>query len=138
MTRISPREAIERSRLNAPGDSGADKLWISDRVLRLAEYQDVVERVNDQIAELRDFEPQENPYDPKTQPSSYREWAKAQEEAASRKPPRIPAMLLKMKIEALRTAAEELGQLPNDVPPSTNDAVYHVIGISQSELGNLR
>lgn len=136
MSRISPREAVERSRLNGTEDE-LKQLWISDRVLRLAEYQDVVERVNEQIAELRDVEPQENPYDPKTQPSSYREWARVMAEHPPQ-PKRIPAMLLKMKIEALRTAAEELGQLPNDIPPQTNDAVYHVVGISQDDLNKLR
>ena len=136
MSRISPREAVERSRLSGGADE-LKALWISDRILRLAEYQDVVERVNEQISEVRDIEPEENPYNPKTEPFAYKDWFRIQAENP-RKPGRIPAMLLKMKIEALRTAAEELGQLPNELPPATQDAVYTVVGISNDDLKKLR
>jgi|SRR5271170_548134 len=129
MSRIGPREIIERSRLTGADDE-AGQLWITDRILRLAEYQDVVERVNDQIADLRDIEAV-NPHDPKRSPLQYAAWQPPE-------PKRIPAMLLKMKIEALRTAAEELGQLPNDVPAATEGAVYHVVGVSNDDLGKLR
>lgn len=136
MSRISPREAVERSRLSGATDE-LSKLWISDRILRLAEYQDVVERVNEQISELRDVEPNPNPFDQRTQRRAWEDWEKFSAENPPR-PGRIPAMLLKMKIEALRTAAEELGQLPNELPPATQDAVYHVVGISNEDLGKLR
>lgn len=129
MSRISPREAVERSRLSEGGND-ISQLWIADRILRLAEYQDVVERVNDQISELRDIEA-ENPYDPVRQPLRHRDWQPPE-------PKRIPAMLLKMKIEALRTAAEELGQLPNELPPNTEGAVYTVVGVSNEDLRKLR
>lgn len=136
MSRISPREAVERSRLTEGGDE-LKQLWIADRILRLAEYQDVVERVNDQISELRDAEPQQNPYDPVRQAAMYKAW----DEAARQRPPepkRIPAMLLKMKIEALRTAAEELGQLPNDLPQASEKSVYAVVGVSNDDLRKLQ
>lgn len=132
MSRISPREAVERSRLSGGSDE-LKQLWIADRILRLAEYQDVVERVNDQISELRDVESPPNPFDPMRQPKGYAEWERIQAENPPQ-PKRIPAMLLKMKIEALRTAAEELGQLPNELPPATQDAVYTVVGISHDDL----
>ena len=135
--RISPREVIERERLTKElaNDAELRKLWISERVLRLAEYQDVVERVNEQIAELRDVEENPNPF-----PEGSRDWQHYEDFVAEhpRKPQRIPAMLLKMKIEALRTAAEELGQLPNDLPPVGDAHVYSVIGIAPKDLDNLR
>lgn len=134
-SRVSPREAIERNRLTGNEDE-LKQLWIADRILRLAEYQDVVERVNDQIAELRDVEERMNPFDRNREPFAFKEWE--QWNAANPpEPKRVPAMLLKMKIEALRTAAEELGQLPNELPPATNDAVYTVIGVSNDELRKL-
>ncbi len=130
MSRISPREIIERSRLTPGAEDSTGQLWITDRILRLAEYQDIVERVNDQVSELRDIEAV-NPHDPRREPLQHRSWQPPE-------PKRIPAMLLKMKIEALRTAAEELGQLPNDLPQASERSVYAVIGIPPEELKKLK
>lgn len=130
MARVKQREMLERERLTAKDIAASEelrKLWIADRVFRVAELQDTVDQINEQIEEIRDVET-ENPYDPDD--TLYRHWT-------APKPGRIPAMLVKMKLEALRQAAEELGQLPNDLPPQSNDAVYTVVGISNEDLKRL-
>lgn len=123
------REALELAKLS--GDvPDLTRLWITDRSLRVAEYQDTVDQINEQIDEIR-YVPQ-NPYDPESQSYAWEKWDEWFR--TEWKPGRIPAMLIREKLNALRSAAEELGQLPAAPDAGEADPTFTVAGISDDEL----
>lgn len=124
------RETLELTKLSGQQPDLA-QLWITDRIMRLAEYQDTVERINEQIAEYRDLADAVNPHNPET--DRYR-WEAWEEWRRDWKPRPVSAMLYRAKIEALRTAAEELGQLPRTEEESADPTAYSVAGVSDEEL----
>ena len=82
-------------------------LWIADRTMRIAQYQDIVDKIDKKIHDLA------------YTGSTY-----------------LPFQALKIKAEVLRLVAEELGQIPEKKRTAEEQGFleYAVKGISTAEL----
>jgi hypothetical protein len=83
-------------------------LWIAQKAMRVAEYQEIVEAINRKLHELE---------------SSGAKW--------------FPVQALKVKAETLRAVAEELGQIPERPKADNSEGPpvdYAIRGIGTDEL----
>lgn len=131
---MSQLQSSDLSRLARDLRDSSGDLWIVDRVKRISAYQQIAEMIYDQFREYRDVDDIVNPWNPEGdsfERECYIKW-----EAPKKKP--LPAMLVREFKELLRTAAEEMGQLPANAETEADPTQFVVSGITDEELANLR